>query len=179
VWSVEPTTRKATWFVYGGEVDGEFGVSCGPGGSATAGDAPPKREALSPLLAEEVKAVVEKAKPYHLLVLSEREGSTLHLAFDYPLDPKLEAMDAAVMDDSIELTRAIFARQKDWAALRLEFRADWKDEFGRVERKPRVVVSMVRTKFDKIVWSELERFEVFRLFEVTYAQYPGLGLKVR
>jgi hypothetical protein len=177
VWSVEPATKKATWFVYGGEVDGEFGVSCTKAPSP--GTAPPRREPLAPLLGEELKAIVEKAKPYHVLKSAEREGTTLLMTLEYSLPQvSIEGMDSAVVDDSIQLTRVIFGGQKEWENVRYEFVNEWKDDFGHLEKKPRVAVAMTRGRFEKIVWAELTNEEVFRLFEVKPIVHSGFRLKL-
>jgi hypothetical protein len=175
VWSIEPATKKATWFVYGGIVDGEFGVSCG----RTPSPGAPRREPLAALLEEELKALVEKAKPYHVYKSAVREGTTLHLTLDFVLPQvTVEALDDAVIDDTIQLTKGIFSGQGEWAGLRFEFQNEWRDEFGRVEKKTRYGVGMTRARFDKIVWTELSRDAVFRLFEVTPYEYPGLYLRL-
>jgi hypothetical protein len=180
VWAVEPSTKKETWFVYTETADGEFGRSC-PNATVGGGAGTPRREPLPPLLLEETKAILEKAKPWHgAFVSAEREGGTLFLVLDYvPPLGEVHLHDQAVVDDSIQLTRALFAGQKEWSDVRYDFRVDWKDEFGRVEKKPRWTVSMTRERFDKIVWSELQPHEVFRLFASTLHSWPGWTLRYK
>lgn len=170
IWSKDPTTEKADWWVYEPRIDGDW-----PQAREVRADKPaalPTAEAAK--IADAIKGAGPLISVQTLESLQETLVLSLAPAADLPPgEMTMERFKARAMAQ-IRLTgQVVWGDKSRFDALRWVFLAPWRDRFGVVQLRPWLTAEIRQSWFKRIVWNNLDQDERAALFEPAWVEHEG------
>ncbi len=163
-----PGGTKYDWFLYDARSDGPW-----PSGGDAAPAATEPWEPLDSTEARALRSALGRARltfrPYETI----KRGSVLVVRLKPWVDTKGRKPADRVGSDAVRLVRAIYAGGGTWSRIEADFRAQWRDSYGRIAQKPTWLASMSKSAHDSALWNTRTVEDQIRLLDWVDKKHDG------
>jgi hypothetical protein len=180
IWAVPTGKKQGDWWLYDEEADGPW-----PQGASRTDPVAPQWDTWETLDPEEhrrVREAVTAARITHRSFEYRKRGPALLVRLLPWADPKKRPPDERVVEDAVQLAKAVFPACPSFQDLHTHWYSAWRDAFGNVAPRPTWLSRIERAKFDQVAWSSLappeqaQQFDWERQTHTGWTPFPAADL---
>lgn len=180
IWAPKSKGGKCDWFLYDARADGPWpeGREDSTPVAAGAGRGEAMWEALPAQEAQALRQAITQARLTFRAFESQRRGRVLRIRLKPWSDTKGRSPADRVGPDAVRLMRAVYAGTTGWDRIEAEWRARWRDPYGRIDLRPTWRTQLTRSAYDAALWNTRTLEEQIRLLDwqdITHDGWQAIG----
>ncbi len=175
IWSAKAGGTSGTWCLYDARSDGPWPEGDEDEAPVASGSerSTPVWETLEPEEASGLRQAITQARLTFRAYEFVKRGSLLLIRLKPWSDTKGRKPADRVGPDAVRLMRAIFTVASGWDRVESEWRAQWRDAYGRIDLKPTWIAGMTRSQHDAVLWNTKTLEEQIQLIDWKDVPHDG------